>query len=92
MAIFKKISELSVDEQRQIVGGVAAGSCYCSCSCNCSCSGCTCDCDCVLGDAKTNTARSRTGSNTSTYTNGYKRSTTNNRSDGRKKELYYSNR
>ena len=54
MSIFKQISDLSVDEQRQIVGGEGlTGSCYCSCNCNCSCSGCSCECDCQLGTAKT---------------------------------------
>ena len=93
MSIFKQISDLSVDEQRQIVGGEGlTGSCYCSCNCNCSCSGCSCECDCQLGTAKTNTSRSRTGSNTSTYTSSFKRSTTGSMTNGRKKELYYSNR
>ena len=93
MGTFKRLKELNVDEQRQLVGGEGAtGSCYCSCSCNCSCTGCTCECSCNLGTAKTDTSRSRTGSNTSTYTSGYKKSTTNNRTNGRNKELYYSNR
>lgn len=55
MVKLKKLEELTIDAERQLVGGNAAtGSCYCSCSCQCDCN-CSCACD--------NETYARSGSN-----------------------------
>lgn len=73
MVKLKKLEELTMDAQRQLVGGDAVtGSCYCSCSCQCDCN-CSCACD--------NETYARSGSNRNSVNNQRIVGTRSNRRD-----------
>lgn len=92
MGKLKKLEELSIDLQRQLVGGESlTGSCYCSCSCNCDCD-CSCACT-TYTYAQSGTDRSGTNSHyrINKSTNRRDRTSKSYR-DGRNREFHYANR
>lgn len=92
MVKLKKLEELTVDVQRQLVGGNGStGTCYCSCSCSCDCN-CSCYCE-TTTYASSGTNRNGTNSQRIVGTRGNHRdSNRNSYSNGRKNEFRYNNR
>lgn len=83
MKKLKRLEELTIDVQRQVIGGESlTGTCYCSCECNCNC-----DCSCYCEDRSNHSSTSDYRSKNTKW--NHKNSTTDKKASGRKKEIYY---
>lgn len=89
MKKLKRLEELTVDLQRQVIGGESlTGTCYCSCDCSCDCD-CSCACQTLTyATSGSNRSGNRDSKLVNTRSN-CKQRTTDNKTKGRKNELYY---